>query len=68
VTDVHHAPAPARRIDAVDTSQPVRNSINQRARPHLPAGVLEDLYELISPDSTRNPFRTEANDGETSPS
>lgn len=27
----------------------------------LPAGVLEDLYELVSPDSSRNPFRTEAN-------
>lgn len=25
----------------------------------LPAGVLEDLYELITPDSQRNPFRTE---------
>lgn len=31
----------------------------QRVR-GLPAGVVEDLYELISPDSPRNPFRTEA--------
>lgn len=26
----------------------------------LPAGVVEDLYELTNPDSPRNPFRTEA--------
>lgn len=42
------------------------NSLNLRRkrRPEiaraLPAAVIEDLYELIQPDSPRNPFRTEA--------
>lgn len=39
-------------------------SLPRKRRPEiaraLPAAVVEDLYELIQPDSPRNPFRTEA--------
>lgn len=39
-------------------------NLPRRRRPDtvraLPAAVVEDLYELISPDSPRNPFRTES--------
>jgi len=36
-----------------------RRRRTQRPR-GLPAGVIEDLYELTDPESKRNPFRTEA--------
>ncbi|HBP5185149.1 integrase [Pseudomonas aeruginosa] len=39
-------------------------SLRRKRRPEiaraLPAAVIEDIYELIQPDSPRNPFRTEA--------
>jgi integrase len=46
------------RLRRLDHHLAVRGR-RRRGQPRgLPAGVLEDLYELVSPDSSRNPFRS----------
>jgi hypothetical protein len=49
------------RLSRLDHQLALRSRRRRRGQPRgLPAPVIEDLYELITPNSTRNPFRNQA--------